>query len=119
MPTSIGEMLTCPPPSAGKLSTSAARPATRMAGSGLFDEHLEYFSKDRRKLVEAFERALLRHMLAFPQFKTYVPEDIADTNAPALGPYEKLGFREFKREKVRHTKRTGINAYVSMRLTQA
>ncbi|TDD42567.1 GNAT family N-acetyltransferase [Saccharopolyspora elongata] len=63
--------------------------------------------------------ALLRHMLAFPQFKTYVLEDIADTNAPALGLYEKLGFREFKREKVRHTKRTGINAYVSMRLTQA
>ncbi|MEU5850025.1 hypothetical protein [Saccharopolyspora shandongensis] len=63
--------------------------------------------------------APLRHMLAFPQFKTYVFEDIADTNAPALGLYEKLGFREFKREKVRHTKRTGTNAYVSMRLTQA
>ncbi|MEV0055865.1 hypothetical protein AB0H34_35880 [Saccharopolyspora shandongensis] len=60
-----------------------------------------------------------RLVSCFSQFKTYVLEDIADTNAPALGLYAKLGFREFKREKVRHTKRTGINAYVSMRLTQA
>ncbi|MEV0698721.1 GNAT family N-acetyltransferase [Saccharopolyspora sp. NPDC050389] len=63
--------------------------------------------------------ALLQHMLAFPQFSTYVLEDIADTNAPALHLYEKLGFRESKRTKVRHTKRTGINAYISMRLSQA
>ncbi|SDZ14567.1 Acetyltransferase (GNAT) family protein [Saccharopolyspora shandongensis] len=45
--------------------------------------------------------ALLRHVLTFPQFKTYVLEDIADTNAPALGLYEKLGFRKFRRKKVR------------------
>ncbi|MFD9941288.1 GNAT family N-acetyltransferase [Nonomuraea sp. NPDC059023] len=61
---------------------------------------------------------LLTHLLALPQYDEYVLADIADTNTAALGLYEKLGFREFKREKVNHTKRTGINAYVSMRLVQ-
>ncbi|GAA1331744.1 GNAT family N-acetyltransferase [Saccharothrix algeriensis] len=62
--------------------------------------------------------ALLNHLLALPQYHEYVLEDVADTNAPALAVYEKLGFREFRREKVRHTRRTGINYYVSLKLVQ-
>lgn len=62
--------------------------------------------------------ALLNHLLALPDYNEYVLEDIADTNTPALKLYEKLGFREYERKNVKHTKRTGINAYVSMRLVQ-
>lgn len=62
--------------------------------------------------------AVLNHLLALPQYHEYVLEDVADTNAPAIAVYEKLGFREFRRKKVRHTRRTGINYYVSLKLVQ-
>jgi ribosomal protein S18 acetylase RimI-like enzyme len=61
---------------------------------------------------------LLTELLALPQYTEYVLEEIADTNTPALRLYEKLGFREYQRVRVKHTRRTGINAYVSMRLVQ-
>ncbi|WP_157549364.1 GNAT family N-acetyltransferase [Nonomuraea candida] len=63
--------------------------------------------------------ALLTHLLALPQYDEYVLAEISDINTPALRLYEKLGFREFERTKVRHTQQTGINYYISMRLVQA
>lgn len=62
--------------------------------------------------------ALLTHLLALPEYHTYVLEEVADTNAPAIALYEKFGFREFTRKKVRHAGRTGINYYLSFRLEQ-
>ncbi|WP_232666793.1 GNAT family N-acetyltransferase [Pseudonocardia sp. TRM90224] len=62
--------------------------------------------------------ALLTHLLALPQYREYVLEEIADTNAAALHLYRKLGFTEYRRKKVNHTKRTGISYYISMKLVQ-
>lgn len=62
--------------------------------------------------------AIIQHLLALPQYDEYVLETISDVNTPALRLYEKLGFTEFKRKKVRHTRLTGIGHYVSMRLVQ-
>ena len=62
--------------------------------------------------------ALLRHLLALPEYREYTLEDIKDTNAPALGMYTKLGFREFHRRPVRFAQRAGFSAYVSMSLLQ-
>ncbi|MGW4792103.1 GNAT family N-acetyltransferase [Nonomuraea sp. NPDC004297] len=88
------------------------------------------YAKDRRASLEfvatsAMHRgrgvgtALLSHLLALPQYDEYVLEEISDINAPALHLYEKLGFREYKRKKVRHTRWSGINHYISMRLVQS
>jgi ribosomal protein S18 acetylase RimI-like enzyme len=62
--------------------------------------------------------ALLGHLLALPRYREYVLEDIADTNAAALHVYAKLGFVEYRRRRVRHTRRTGISHYISMKLVQ-
>lgn len=60
--------------------------------------------------------AIIRHLLDLPQYDEYVLDEISDVNDPALRLYAKLGFTEFKRVKVKHTRFTGIGAYVSMRL---
>ncbi|WP_066363470.1 GNAT family N-acetyltransferase [Herbidospora mongoliensis] len=61
---------------------------------------------------------LMRHLLALPEYDEYVLRDIKDTNAPALGLYAKLGFREFRRRRVRFAKRAGFSAYISMKLVR-
>ncbi len=62
--------------------------------------------------------ALLTHLLALPQYREYLLEEISDINTPALNLYKKLGFVEYKRKPVWHTKYSGINHYVSMKLIQ-
>ncbi|MFG1694402.1 GNAT family N-acetyltransferase [Nonomuraea sp. NPDC049309] len=80
---------------------------------------LEFVATALRYRGRGVATALLTHLLALPQYDEYVLADIADTNTPALRLYEKLGFREFQRIRVRHTRRTGIRYYISMRLVQA
>jgi len=62
--------------------------------------------------------ALLRHLLALPEYREYVLEDIKDTNAAALGLYAKLGFTVYKRRKVRFARRAGFSELLSMKLVQ-
>ncbi|TWF79452.1 acetyltransferase (GNAT) family protein [Pseudonocardia hierapolitana] len=62
--------------------------------------------------------ALITHFLALPQYREYVLETVSDINTPALNLYRKLGFVEYKRVRVRHTKLSGISYYVSLKLTQ-
>ncbi|MDA0566176.1 GNAT family N-acetyltransferase [Streptomonospora sp. S1-112] len=59
--------------------------------------------------------AILRHLLELPGYTEFVLEDVADTNTAALALYAKLGFTEYRRRKVSHTRWSGINAYVSLR----
>ncbi|PRX96733.1 GNAT family N-acetyltransferase [Allonocardiopsis opalescens] len=60
--------------------------------------------------------AILTHLLTLPGYRAYVLEDIADTNGAALRVYGRLGYTEIHRRPVKHTKRTGINSYICMRL---
>lgn len=62
--------------------------------------------------------ALLRQLLAQPEYREYVLEDIKDTNEPALGLYAKLGFTVYKRRKVRFARRAGFTELLSMKLVQ-
>ena len=62
--------------------------------------------------------ALLRQLLALPEYREYVLEDIKNTNAPALGLYAKLGFTVYKRRKVRFARRVGFTELVSMKLVR-
>ncbi|HCS60970.1 MAG TPA: hypothetical protein DIW46_06175 [Microbacterium sp.] len=63
--------------------------------------------------------ALLRHLLALPEYREYVLEDIKDTSTPALGLYTKLGFTIYKRRKVRFARHAGFTELVSMKLVHA
>lgn len=62
--------------------------------------------------------ALIEHFLDLPQYSEYLLESVADVNTAALSLYRKLGFVEYRRVPAEHTRRTGINAYVSLKLTQ-
>jgi ribosomal protein S18 acetylase RimI-like enzyme len=62
--------------------------------------------------------ALLTHLLALPEYREYVIEEIKDTNAAALALYTKLGFAVYKRRPERFAKRAGFTQYLSMRLEQ-
>lgn len=61
--------------------------------------------------------ALLTHLLARPGYREFVLEAVSDINTPALKLYEKLGFTEYKRVPVRHTRLSGISFYISLKLT--
>lgn len=60
---------------------------------------------------------IIRHFFLFPQYDEYVLE-VADTNLKALELYEGLGFKEFKRIKIKNAKRSGINFLVYMKYTK-
>lgn len=62
--------------------------------------------------------ALIRQILTLPQYEEYVLRDIKDTNAPAIGVYTRLGFKEFRRRPIRFAKRAGFSDYISMNLVQ-
>lgn len=77
---------------------------------------IEFVATAREHRGKGVASAVLRHILDLPQYREYVIDDVADTNAAALRLYEKAGFREYRRRPVGHTERTGINSYVSLRL---
>jgi ribosomal protein S18 acetylase RimI-like enzyme len=57
---------------------------------------------------------ILEHLFTLPQYNQYILE-VADTNMNAVKLYEKLGYKEFKRIKHKHSKRSGINYLVYMK----
>lgn len=60
--------------------------------------------------------ALLRHLIALPGHRSFVLEDIKDSNDAALGLYRTLGFTEYRRKAVRFPRFAGFDALVSMQL---
>ncbi|MCX0275129.1 GNAT family N-acetyltransferase [Nocardia zapadnayensis] len=79
---------------------------------------LEFVGTATQYKGQGVATALLQHLLALPQYREYLLDGISDINTRALALYERLGFVEYKRRKVRHTRRTGINHYISMKLIQ-
>lgn len=60
--------------------------------------------------------AIMKYLLALPQYKEYVLSEVADNNTNALRLYEKLGYKEFTRKKLKkmETRVSGIHYYISM-----
>jgi ribosomal protein S18 acetylase RimI-like enzyme len=58
--------------------------------------------------------AIMNHLFRFPQYDQYVLE-VADTNKSAVKLYEKLGYKEIKRIKHKHSKISGVNYLVYMK----
>ncbi|WP_431872641.1 GNAT family N-acetyltransferase [Nocardiopsis eucommiae] len=76
-----------------------------------------FVASARRFRGRGAAKAVLNHLLALPGYDEYTLEDIKDNNAPALGLYEHLGFREYRRNPTKHARWSGFDAYVSMRRT--
>jgi ribosomal protein S18 acetylase RimI-like enzyme len=87
---------------------------------GLADEaaSIEFVGTASRFQGKGVATALITHLLALPQYREYVLEAVSDINTPALNLYRKLGFVEYKRVPVKHTKLSGISYYVSLKLMQ-
>lgn len=77
-----------------------------------------FVASARRFRGKGAAKAVLNHLLALPAYDEYTLEDIKDTNEPALRLYERVGFQEYKRRRVNHSRWSGFQAYVSMKLTQ-
>ncbi|MEK3732087.1 GNAT family N-acetyltransferase [Paenibacillus sp. FSL M8-0334] len=65
--------------------------------------------------------AVIQHMLDHLPYRNYLIEEVADTNAPAMRLYEKLGFTEYRRKPLSsmQARRSGINHMVSLRLEKS
>lgn len=57
---------------------------------------------------------IIQHFLKLSQYDGYALE-VADTNIGAISLYEKLGFKEFTRVKMKSQKRSGVNYLVYMK----
>ena len=57
---------------------------------------------------------VIKHILKDEAYASFVLE-VADTNTNAVSLYEKLGFREFARVKMKDSRRSGINFLVYMK----
>jgi ribosomal protein S18 acetylase RimI-like enzyme len=60
----------------------------------------------------------MNHFFALPQYDEYILE-VADTNTAAVKLYEKLGYKEFKRIKEKHSRISGINYLIYVRYKKA
>jgi ribosomal protein S18 acetylase RimI-like enzyme len=74
-------------------------------------EFVAVAEQSRRQGVAA---AIISHIFDTTPYAKYVLE-VADTNASAVRLYEKLGFQEFMRVKLKHSKRSGVNDLVYMK----
>ena len=88
------------------------------AESGPGRAEIGFVASARRFRGRGAAKAVLHHLLSLPGYDEYTLEDIKDTNAPALGLYERVGFREYRRREVGHSRWSGFHAYVSMKLAQ-
>lgn len=86
------------------------------AGPGIGE--IAFVASARRFRGRGAAKAVLEHILTLPGYREFRLEDISDVNESALGLYERVGFHEYRRRRVRHTRWSGINAYVSMRLVR-
>ncbi|MUG47717.1 GNAT family N-acetyltransferase [Paenibacillus woosongensis] len=61
---------------------------------------------------------LIRHILEHTPYETYLIEEVADTNIPAMKLYSKLGFKEYRRKQlpIKIARKIGVNYMVSLKL---
>ncbi|SDC13720.1 Acetyltransferase (GNAT) family protein [Paenibacillus sp. UNCCL117] len=60
---------------------------------------------------------LLGHIVRHTSYRTYLIEEVADTNTPAMKLYQKLGFQEYKRKALpeKLARKNGIHHLVSLK----
>jgi ribosomal protein S18 acetylase RimI-like enzyme len=75
---------------------------------------VEFVAVDEQSRGQGVASAIIEHMFRSTPYKIYILE-VADTNTTAVRLYEKLGFRELKRTKMKNSKRSGVNALIYMK----
>ena len=78
---------------------------------------IEFVGTSSKYRGQGVATQILRTIIETAGFETYLIEEVADTNIPAMNLYSKLGFVEYKSKPVpeKRRKKLGINRFVSLR----
>ncbi|WFA09235.1 GNAT family N-acetyltransferase [Tissierella sp. Yu-01] len=60
---------------------------------------------------------IIRYIIRNTIYRTYLIEEVADTNTPAMNLYKKLGFEEYRRKPVpqKRAEKIGINNFIALK----
>lgn len=75
---------------------------------------IEFVATSRAHRGKGIATAIIQHIIEATSDNEYILE-VADTNTNAVKLYEKLGFREFTRVRMKNPKQSGVNFLVYMR----
>lgn len=75
---------------------------------------IEFVAVDVKCRRQGVAQGLIEYIIERTAHDSYVLE-VADTNTGAIALYEKLGFKEFLRIKLKHVKTSGVNFLVYMK----
>lgn len=78
---------------------------------------VEFVSTSSKFRGRGAATAIINHILESTSYNVFALE-VADTNTNAIRLYEKLGFTEFQRIKMKNSKRSGVNFLVYMKLVK-
>lgn len=78
---------------------------------------IEYVGTSIKHQGKGIATTIIRYILANTSFESYIIEEVADTNIPAMKLYEKLGFVPYQSKLFtpKQAKKIGINKYVSFK----
>ena len=58
---------------------------------------------------------IMNYLFENTKYQTYLIEEVADNNTPAMNLYKKLGFTEYKRRRNEGSKKNGISYFISLK----
>lgn len=76
--------------------------------------YIEFVATAKNHRGKGVATAMMNYLFRLPSFDEYVLE-VADTNENAVKLYERLGFKEFKRIRVKWSKISGVNERIYMK----
>ena len=74
---------------------------------------IDFVAASKKHRGKGATKLLMQYVMKQCGYKDYVLE-VVDNNPNAIGLYEKLGFKEFKRVKEKHAEQAGFDYYIYM-----
>jgi ribosomal protein S18 acetylase RimI-like enzyme len=78
---------------------------------------IEFVATSDQYRGQGVATTIISHIINITPYKEYALE-VADTNTNAVKLYEKLGFTDFMKVKDKHSKQSGINYFVYMKIVK-
>lgn len=78
---------------------------------------IEFVATSDQYRGQGVATTIISHIINITPYKEYALE-VADTNTNAVKLYEKLGFADFMKVKDKHSKQSGINYFVYMKIVK-